>query len=234
MGVRERLADLGARDARRLLADACREIREARVAAGLSQAVVGRAAGLSPAAYGRLERGELARPPFEHVARSARVVGLTASLRLYPAGSPVRDGGQLRLEEDLVAVLGPGLAFRAEVVLPMEGDLRAWDGALSDRRALAFVEGEMRLGDMQALARRLGAKLRDNPRSRVLILVVRDSRHNRAVLADHREVLRQLLPLDSSGILRALRAGRLPTVSGLLVLGRRGSSERSTRRSAGE
>ncbi len=227
MGVRERPSDLGAQDARRLLGDACREIGQARVAAGLSQAAVGRAAGLSPAAYGRLERGELARPPFEHVARSARVVGLEASLRLFPAGSPVRDAGQLRLEEDFVGVVGVGLAFRAEVALPIVGDLRAWDGAASDRRAMAFVECEMRLGDMQALVRRLATKLRDDPRSGILILVVRDSRHNRAVLAEHREVLRPLLPLDSHAILRALRVGRLPPASGLLVLGRRGGTRRS-------
>jgi len=227
MGVREGPADLGSQDADRLLTAACRELRDARVAAGLSQAVVGRAAGLSPAAYGRLERGELARAPFEHVARSARAVGLEATLRLYPAGSPVRDAGQLRLESDYVAVLGPGLTFRAEVPLPIPGDLRAWDGTVSDRSAMAFVDCEMRLGDVQALTRRLEIKLRDDPRSGILILVVRDSRHNRGVLAEHREILRALLPLDSATILRSLRAGRLPPASGLLVLERRDDRGRS-------
>lgn len=212
---------MGAADARRLLDGACREIREARIAAGLSQAAVARAAGLSRAAYGRLERREIARPPFEHVARAARAVGLAASLRLYPAGSPVRDAGQLRLEADFDDVLGPGLAFRAEVPLPIEGDLRAWDGVVSNRQAMAFVDCEMRLGDVQALARRLELKVRDDPRCGVVVLVVRDSRHNRIVLAEHREVFRQLLPLDSPAILRALRAGWLPPASGLLVLERR-------------
>lgn len=212
-----------------MLADACREIREARIGAGLSQAVVGRAAGLSPAAYGRLERGEIARPPFEHVARAARVVGLAASLRLYPAGSPLRDAGQLRLERDVVAVLGVGLSFRSEVPLPIEGDLRAWDGAVAAQRSVAFVDCEVRLCDLQALVRRLETKLRDDPRSSVLLLAVRDSRHNRAVLAEHRELLRPLLPLDTPAILRSLRAGRLPPASGLLVLGRRGGDPRSTR-----
>ena len=221
MATRERPADIGARHAKRLLGDAWREIREARVAAGLSQATVGRAAGLSRAAFGRMERGEHARVPFEYVARAARVVGLEASLRLYPAGAPVRDASQLRLEADLTAVLGDGLSYRAEIPLPIAGDLRAWDGLISGPRAMAFAECEMRLGDVQALLRRLEAKLRDDPRSRILVLAVRDTRHNRAALAEHREVLRALLPLDSPAILRALRAGRVPPASGLLVLGRR-------------
>lgn len=111
MSVRQGPGDLGADDAKRLLAAACREIREARIAAGLSQAAVARAAGLSRSAYGRLERGEIALPPFEHVARAARAVGLRASLRLYPAGLPVRDAGQLGLEADLVDVLGSPFDF---------------------------------------------------------------------------------------------------------------------------
>jgi transcriptional regulator with XRE-family HTH domain len=220
MGVRQGPADLGADDARRLLAEACREIREARIAAGLSQAAVARAAGLSRAAYGRFERGEMARPPMETVTRSARAVGLRASLRLYPAGSPARDAGQLRLERDLQAVLGTPLRFRAEAALPIPGDLRSWDGLITDGSTSGFVDGEMRLADIQTLLRRLEAKRRDDPRPGVLLLVVRDSVHNRRVLRDHREVLRALLPLDSAAILRELRGGRVPPAGGLLVLRR--------------
>lgn len=220
MGVRQGAADLGANDARRLLDAACRDIRDARIAAGLSHDTVGRAAGLSASAYGRMERGEFERLPFGHVARAARAVGLAVSMRLYPAGSPVRDAGQLALESDFAGLLAGGLAFRPEVILPSPGDLRAWDGMVSSRTSMAFADCEMRLGDVQALLRRLEAKMRDDPRSAVLILVVRDSRHNRAVLAEYREVLRPLLPLDSPEILRALRVGRLPRASGLLLVRR--------------
>lgn len=218
MGVRRGPADLGADDARRLLERACREIKEARIAAGLSQAAIARAAGLSASAYGRMERGEFALLPFEHVARAARAAGLTASLQLFPAGVAVRDTGQLRLEADFRSLLGVGLSFRPELALPIKGDLRAWDGAVSDRTSMALVDCEVRLGDIQALTRRLELKFRDDGRSRVLILVVRDSRHNRAVLAEHREVLRPLLPLDTPAIARALRAGRTPPASGVLLV----------------
>jgi transcriptional regulator with XRE-family HTH domain len=218
MSVRVDPAAQGAADAARLLEAACRDLREARLEAGLSQASVARAARLSTSAYGRLERGALGSSPVESLAKAARAVGLEISVRLCPAGSPVRDAAQLRLESDFRAVLGDELTFRAEVALPIEGDQRAWDGVVTARDGVGFTEFEMRLGDMQELARRMALKLRDDPRSRILILAVRSTRHNRGVLAEHREVLRQLLPLDGAAVLRALRAGRLPAASGLVVM----------------
>jgi transcriptional regulator with XRE-family HTH domain len=208
--VRRGPADLGADDANRQLDVAHRELKEARVAAGLSQASAARAAGLSSSAYGRLEGGALRATPIESLAVAARAVGLSLSLRLCPAGSPARDAGQLRLEQDYVAVLGPGLAFRPEAPLPIAGDPRAWDGVVVAPDGLGFTECEMRLGDVQDLLRRNEAKLRDDPRSRILVLVVRSTRHNRRMLSLHREALRPLLPLDGAAILRSLRAGRLP------------------------
>ena len=218
MSVRDDPAAQGAADAARLLEAACRDLRQARVVAGLSQASVARATRLSTSAYGRLERGDLDAMSIASMAKAARAVGLEISVRLYPAGSPVRDAAQLRLESDFRTILGEGLGFRAEVPLPIEGDPRAWDGVVSRPDGIAFAECEMRLGDMQELARRMALKLRDDPRSRILILVVRSTRHNRRVLAEHREALRQLLPLDGAAVLRALRAGRLPPASGLVVV----------------
>jgi len=218
MAVRETPADVGARDASRLLESVRRDLRDARVRAGLSQTTVARAAGLSSSAYGRLETGDLKGTSVEAMAAAARALGLALSVRLYPEGSPVRDAGQLRLEADYADLLGAGLSFRPEVPLPITGDPRAWDGIVSGVEGLVFTECEMRLGDMQELLRRYEAKLRDDPRSRILILVVRSTRHNRRVLAQHREVLRPLLPLDGAAITRSLRAGRLPAAGGILVL----------------
>jgi hypothetical protein len=52
----------------------------------------------------------------------------------------------------------------------------------------------------------------------LLILVIADTEHNRAVLDRHRGPLRELLPLDGPDIRRALRGGRLPSASGLITL----------------
>jgi hypothetical protein len=70
---------------------------------------------------------------------------------------------------------------------------------------------------VQALERRLALKGRDGGVD-VLILIVADTAHNRAVLERERETLRALLPLDGRDIRRSLRQRRLPHASGLIVL----------------
>lgn len=57
MSSRERRADRGHRIAGEICRDIGRELREARIAAGLSQARVGRVAGHSQSAVSRIERG---------------------------------------------------------------------------------------------------------------------------------------------------------------------------------
>lgn len=84
--------------------------------------------------------------------------------------------------------------------------------------ATCFTEGETRLGDMQAIARRIEPKLRDDGRGTIVVLVVARTRHNLQVLREHRESLRARFLLDGAAIARALRAGRLPAASGIIVL----------------
>ena len=133
----------------------------------------------------------------------ARALGQTVSVKLFPAGSPVRDAGQLALFDRFTPVLASPLRLRREVVLPGPGELRAWDAAISGDDGVAFLDAEARLGDIQALDRRLERKLRDDPRGAILILLVARTRHNSEVLRIHREALRPLLPLDGATILRA-------------------------------
>lgn len=218
MAVRQGPIDLGDADARGIVTATGAELRQTRIALGKSQRSVATSAGISPSKLGRIERGEVREPSLVAVCRVARVLGLATSVRLYPAGSPARDAAQLALEGRFEGILGPGLTLPREVVLPIPGDPRAWDGAVVRTDGIAFMDAETRIGDVQALARRLATKLRDDPRSHVLILVVARTRHNQRVLAEHREALRELLPLDGAAIARALRAGRLPTASGIIVL----------------
>jgi hypothetical protein len=76
---------------------------------------------------------------------------------------------------------------------------------------------ETKLGDIQALARRIRLKQRDGEVD-LVILVVADTRHNREMLELHREALRELLPLDGRQVLASLRHGRLPDRSGIVLL----------------
>jgi transcriptional regulator with XRE-family HTH domain len=218
MAVRQGARDLGDADARRLVSTTGAELRTTRIALGKSQSLVARAAGVTPSALGRLERGAVKGPSLVKVCRVARALGLAASMRLYPAGSPVRDAAQLGVLDRVDAILGKPLRSRREVLLPADEELRAWDAAISDEDGVAFVDAESRIGDVQELSRRLERKMRDDPRSSILILAVARTRHNSAVLAEHRERVRSLLPLDGAAILRALRAGRLPAASGIVVI----------------
>lgn len=218
MAVRQGPIELGNDDARMAASGIGTELRSARIALGMSQPEAAKAAGISSSQLSRLERGDNQEPSLRAICRVGRVLGLSLWARLYPAGSPVRDAGQQRVLDRFLAMPAAPITTDREVVLPITGDLRAWDASLSDSVAVAFVDAESRLGDVQALERRLQLKLRDDPRSRTLILVVARSRHNAEVLAGQREALRSLLPLDGPAIAKALREGRLPPASGLIVI----------------
>jgi hypothetical protein len=148
------------------------------------------------------------------------VVGLDLSIRAYPTGDPIRDRAQLQLLERLRARLHPSLRWRAEVPLPIEGDLRAWDAEISGRHPVpwrARVEAETRIADGQALERRLSLKLRDDPTGH-LILLVSDTRTNRRAVASIAPGLDALVPLGTREMMAALSAGKDPGHGGIVIL----------------
>ena len=194
------------------------ELRSARIGAGLSLEDAARAAGISPSQLGRLERGLVSNPTVEQLCRAAAPVGLRASTKLYEAGAPIRDRAQLALLARFEGILGPPLRLLREIPLLIERDARAWDGMVVGPDGRAFLEGETHVSDVQALARRLRLKLRDDDRSASVILLLMRSGHHRELLRLHRETLRDLLPLEGAAIMRSLRSGRKPPASGILVL----------------
>jgi hypothetical protein len=68
------------------------------------------------------------------------------------------------------------------------------------------------------LDRRLRLKPQRDPSVSQLILLVADTRANRAALGVTRELLRGNYPLDTREILRALGDGRHPRESGIVIL----------------
>jgi transcriptional regulator with XRE-family HTH domain len=218
MTIRVRAAEVGANDARRMTARMATELREARLAAGVSQAAVARAAGISRSTLSRMEREQLADPTLLTICRVGRALALAPSFRFFPSGVPVRDAPQLSLLARLRAILGSPLGLEREVALPIEGDGRAWDAMITGADQPGFVEAESHLLDVQAFQRRVALKIRDDPRVGVVILVLTRSAYHRALLAEHRESLRAQFPLDGGAVLRALRAGRLPPLSGIILV----------------
>ena len=220
MPTNERAADRGRRRCRESLQRVRVDGRQARTAAGLSQRAVAKAIGVSHSKVGRFERGAVRDPSLELMAAYCAVVGLDLAMRAYPAGDPIRDRAQLALLERLRARLNPTLRWRTEVPLPIDGDLRAWDAEISDRNPnpwRARVEGETRIADGQALERRLALKLRDDPDGH-LILLISDTRANRAALRSLGAGVKELLPLDTRAVLAALGNGKDPGASGIVIM----------------
>jgi transcriptional regulator with XRE-family HTH domain len=218
MSVRQRPGDLGATDARRFIAESARDIRAARRELGISQAEAARRAGISQPQFSKLERGLVARPRVDHLCRAIRAVGLVPALQRYKGDVQVRDRAQLALLARFEELLAPPIRMRREVALPIVGDKRAWDGRLFDGSRTASIEGESRIDDCQAVARRIELKSRDDPGAGAVILVLNRTAHNRDVLRTHREAMRAQFPLDGAAIARSLRRGEVPKVGGIILV----------------
>jgi transcriptional regulator with XRE-family HTH domain len=212
----QRARDRGRLQGRLLVHEVAVELREARQMAGLSQAHVARVAGLSQSAISRIERASPVSLRVDELARHSAALGLRLSLRLYPEGEPVRDAGQLRLLRRFRAELGERFDWRTEVPVAGAGDGRAWDVVLSGPGTIG-VDAETRLRDVQAVQRRSELKWRDACLDR-LVLLLAATRHNRAVLREHRAALSSTFPADSTEVMAFLRRGRLPPRNGIVIL----------------
>jgi transcriptional regulator with XRE-family HTH domain len=216
--TRDRRLDHALSVSRQIASNAVAEIRGARVAVGLSQDDLGRAAGVSGSQVGRFERGELGEIGLEQLCRLAAAVGLVPSIRLYPDGDPVRDPAQVRLLGRLRARLPADTRWLTEVPLHRQRDQRAWDAVARRRGCVDAFEAESRLGDLQATERRILRKHRDDETIQHVFLVVAATRANRRALELGRDGLRGNFPIDTREALASLSNGRCPGANGLLVL----------------
>ncbi|HSM34080.1 MAG TPA: helix-turn-helix transcriptional regulator [Anaerolineae bacterium] len=217
MAGHERRHDRARRAALSTLTRIGQEVREARLDHDLSQAVASGAVGMSKSAWSRLERGEAPRLSVVDLAAAAAVVGLDISVRAYPGGSPVRDRAHLELLERLRARLGPGARWRTEVVLPGTRDQRAWDALVLLSSVRVGVEAETRARDSQGLQRRLALKRRDGGVDH-LILLLADTRHNRAFMRVAGHGFMSDFPVPGKDALARLEAGLDPLGSAIVLL----------------
>lgn len=215
MATRESSLDHAQREAARMRSRLGDELRRARRGAGLSLDSVGRTCRLSGSQVSRIEKGSVHQPSLDEVICIADVVGLDVVIRTFPRGNPLRDAGHARLLERFRRRLHEGLRFRTEVPLPIIGDLRAWDAVVVGQGWQVPVEAETVIDDGQALGRKVALKLRDGGFDH-LILLVADTPRNRAAL--EATPLRDSFPLSGRSILSALREGRDPGASGLVIL----------------
>jgi transcriptional regulator with XRE-family HTH domain len=217
MATRDRPIDRANRTVTVLVSATARDLREARLAAGLSQRAVAAAAGVSHPTVSRVERGASPEVSLLVIARMSAAVGLKPTLRLFPDGDPVRDVAHVRLLERLHERIHPQLRWRTEVPLPIAGDLRAWDATIAGLGFVMGVEAETRVRDAQAVGRRINLKQRDGELDHVILLVAA-TQPNRRALAAASGALAAPFPISQRDCLRALREGRDPGGSSIIVL----------------
>lgn len=219
MASRERPVDRAQRIGDASLLRLGHEIRAARAARGLSLAQVAAAVGISRAEASRIELGRAPRVPFIAIVRLAGAVGFDLSAKLYPGPATIRDGSQVALLDDFARHLHPSLRWDLEVPLPIQGDLRAWDGLVRGREWRFAVEAESSPRDGQALVRRIQLKFRDGDVDGVL-LVLRDTRTTRDFLELAEPELRSFFTETTRGTLNALRRGARPLGNGIVIVAR--------------
>ena len=217
MGSRERAIDIGAARAREVLARLPAEARSARLNSGLGQATLASALGMSIAQYSRIERGLSPDLSIATAVRLFAVLGFDLAIRAYPSGDAIRDAGHVALLERLRVRCHPSITWRTEVPFPLAGDLRAWDATAVCPAFRAGFEAETRIRDVQALDRRLALKERDGGMDRLILLVL-DSRANRAALRTGGSQLRLRFPISGARALELLAAGADPGGNALILL----------------
>lgn len=217
MATSQRRVDRGLEQAHHVARLTGAEIRLVRRGAGVSIRAAAASVGMSETTFGRIERGRLPNVTIRQLARACAAVGLKFAGRPYLDGDPVRDSGHARLLERLHAEAPQRAAWRTEVPISSGGDGRAWDAQLTLGGVVVAIEAEMRLSDIQALDRRIALKRRDSGVDLVILLVA-DTVGNRRAVAAHRESLRANFPSDTRAVLAAIRSGRPPTASGIVVL----------------
>ena len=192
------------------------QLKVARTEAGLSTRVVGQAAGVSHTHLRRIELGLIATVDIDLLSRIAAAVGAELSLNVHPTGPPVRDKAHLALLGRFKGRLHPSIRWRVEVPIPIPGDLRTADATATAHAFDATVEAETRLSDVQATERKLHTKQRDLGTTRAILLVA-DTRHNRAVIASVPDLGAQF-PVGTRACLAALSRGEDPGGDCLVIL----------------
>lgn len=191
-------------------------LREARIAAGMTQAVVARLAGISQTEVSRLERGRGAHSALETLAACGAAVGLqlAAFFERGPGASLPRDIEHLRRQSLLVAIAVHG-DWRAapEALLPDDGPRpRSIDVLLTRAatREAAVVEiWDLLLDGGQAMrgldAKVLATRARLGPDWHVQgLLLLRRTGRNRVLMRSLAPLFAARFPAPSGAWLRAI------------------------------
>lgn len=189
------------------------ETRRLREDAGLSQAVIARAAGISPSHLSYVEAG-LREPSLEVLLRLGAVLGADLSIRYFPVTGPrIRDRHQLAMAEAVLPLVRAAWHARPEVPVyrPVRGiidlvlDHRTQPTTLATelQSELRRVEQQVRWANQKADALAALPELEDRSVSRLLI--VRNTHAMREVVRAAEATLGAAYPANAEEAVASLR-----------------------------
>ena len=214
-------ANIGRARSRYLAGAFGRELRIARMNAGLSQVRLAALAGVSQSEASKAERGALD-ISLEARCRLAAACGHELGWRLYPVATVrLRDSGQMALAQAIVAAAHPSWKARLEVPIG-PGDRRAADLVLTGPTEIIHIEIERALVDFQAQLRSAQLKrealaARETKPIR-LVIAVPDTRSSRARLEPFAQLIIQSMPAGSRAVWQAIRGGEPLRQDGILLV----------------
>jgi len=194
-----------------------RELRVARILAGMTQKQVAAALHTSTSHVSRVEHGLIMGLTMHQLHRHAAVIGLKPYVNLYPLVARPLDSAQLQLFGRFRARIAPTWKVVLEATMPIRGDLRAADALLSLPGCRCVVEIVTRLADFQAQLRSARRKVRDLEADR-LIMVVAATHTNRRAIRDSGRAVDEAFPVRTKEGLRALALGADPGGDALILL----------------
>lgn len=199
----------GDRQLRRTSARFAEEFRGIRLRAGVSQAAVARAIGVTRSVICRIERGD---PSVSASIRAhaASVLGADFRFAIYPEATPLlHDAAHATMVEAILALRHP--AWRAIVEAPVPGPgRRSTDLRLDHGSAIVLIEVGSRVHAFEAVIRECAEKRSAvaavaGPQRRVhVVLAVPPTRHHRALVATHPGIVAAAFPASNAALIRAL------------------------------
>lgn len=204
-----------------LVARMLREMRDVRVAAGLTHDEIAKVIGVARSNVTRLEAGKTSDVGIVRLSEMASVLGYEISVGLHPIGDPVRDKGQLACGRRFEALLSDRWRVSDETLLPGAGEQRAWDKLLRLINAtppyVVGVDIESRAWDVQAIVRRTRGRERDGHVDAIL-LVLADTAHNRRIGDELRSALGPEYATSPRSLMVGLRKGDRLNGCGVILI----------------
>lgn len=232
IGVSRTAINDGDRQLRRTCVRFGEEIREIRLRAGISQAALARAIGVSRSVVCRMEKGN----PEVSARTRARAVSATGGdfrISVYPGGAPlIHDAAHAAIVEAVLCVCGPG--WRPTLESPVPGPGRRSTDIRLDRldplgRAdrldgldrpgdIVLMEIETRVRAFEAIIRACAEKraavadtLRAAAGQRIhVVLVLPPTRHHRALVSAHPGIVAAAFPASHDSLALALANPEIP------------------------